>query len=324
MPATDRIPTRRSSARQVPRRGTAPSVATRRGAAVRRDAHAPLGSYTNAQGRARELVTHAGHAGSVLVLDRDTATHGDRRLVAHLAADEPCENAALVCREYLGDPQGRWCGRVQREDFERSPLATVAEQHVKSARETGSSDQPNDTVALVDRQGNSYGLVLFAGERAIAQLRWSRRAPGGREHRRPVSLREVVASLESYEPARMLTEQAVARCEREADPLVSVARLRAELERMRVSPIVLNRRMREAVLEAARTSGLSMSEIARRCGMVKRAGRGRGMGETSWLARRMGIMSPGGEQPATPWVHSDVLALIARKGLGVSPREVEL
>jgi len=26
----------------------------------------------------------------------------------------------------------------------------------------------------------------------------------------------------------------------------------------------------------------------------------------------------------TPWVHSDVLALIARRGLGLSPREVEV
>ncbi len=42
-------------------------------------------------------------AGSVLVLDRDATTLGDRRLLAHLAPDEPPENAALVCRLYLED-----------------------------------------------------------------------------------------------------------------------------------------------------------------------------------------------------------------------------
>jgi hypothetical protein len=31
-----------------------------------------------------------------------------------------------------------------------------------------------------------------------------------------------------------------------------------------------------------------------------------------------------GKPRPTPWVHSDVLALIARDGLGISPREVEL
>jgi hypothetical protein len=67
-----------------------------------------------------------------------------------------------------------------------------------------------------------------------------------------------------------------------------------------------------------------MSEIALRCGIVKRDRRGKVSGETSWLARRIGIMPEGGETEITPWIHSDVLAVIARKGLGISPREVEL
>ncbi len=67
-----------------------------------------------------------------------------------------------------------------------------------------------------------------------------------------------------------------------------------------------------------------MSEIALRCGVVKRDRRGNPSGETSWLARRIGIMPEGGEKEITPWVHSDVLAVIAREGLGLSPREVEL
>jgi hypothetical protein len=67
-----------------------------------------------------------------------------------------------------------------------------------------------------------------------------------------------------------------------------------------------------------------MSEIAVRCGRVKRDGKGNVSGETSWLARRIGLLPEGGQSRPTPWIHSDVLALIARDGLGASPREVEL
>ncbi len=72
------------------------------------------------------------------------------------------------------------------------------------------------------------------------------------------------------------------------------------------------------------TEGISASEIAIRCGRVKRDSRGNVTGETSWLARRIGLAPEGGGSTPTPWVHSDVLGLIARRGLGVSPREVEL
>ena len=69
---------------------------------------------------------------------------------------------------------------------------------------------------------------------------------------------------------------------------------------------------------------LSMSEIALRCGRVKRDSKGNESGETSWLARRLGLLPDGGASAPTPWIHSDVLALIARQGLGLSPREVEV
>ena len=93
---------------------------------------------------------------------------------------------------------------------------------------------------------------------------------------------------------------------------------------MQRSPIILNRRLREAVIAASERDGLSMSEIATRCGRIKYDRAGNASGETSWLARRLGILPEGGQQAPTPWIHSDVLALIARRGLGVSPREVEL
>ena len=48
-------------------------------------------------------------------------------------------------------------------------------------------------------------------------------------------------------------------------------------------------------------------------------------GETSWLARRIGVTPRGRVRPQpTPWIHSDTLALIAREGLGLCPNEVEL
>jgi hypothetical protein len=93
---------------------------------------------------------------------------------------------------------------------------------------------------------------------------------------------------------------------------------------VQASPIVLNRALREAVLRAVETERLSMSEIAIRCGRVKRDRRGNEAGETSWLARRVGLLPEGGASAPTPWIHTDVLALIARRGLAISPREIEL
>ena len=137
-----------------------------------------------------------------------------------------------------------------------------------------------------------------------------------------VSVREAVARLESYEPICALTRRTL-RAHRQTRQL-STAVLRLEVQRLQRSPIVLNRGLREAVIAATERHGLSMSEIAMRCGRIKYDRAGNASGETSWLARRLGILPEGGQQAPTPWIHSDVLALIARRGLGVSPREVEL
>ena len=161
-----------------------------------------------------------------------------------------------------------------------------------------------------------------AGRASIPQLRWCRRkanrAAGSLE---PLSLREVIGCLESYEPAQALTRRAVAVLDE--DPSVSTAVLAAELARVQESPIVLNRRLREVVLVAMERQQLSMSEIALRCGRIKRDSKGNESGETSWLARRLGLLPDGGGDKPTQWIHSDVLGLIARRGLGLSPREVE-
>jgi hypothetical protein len=245
----------------------------------------------------------------VLVLDRDAATLCDRRLVAHLAADEPPRNAELVCRLYLADSDARWCRRVRPSDLEHAPIG-------------GPGVRRDFTRQVADRRGNLYRLGVLPGERAGLQLRWTRRGPQGAWER--VGLRDVVGGVECYEPMRTLTLGALASEQRLSEQGVSLARVRAEFERLSKSPIVLNRGLREALLAAIGTDGLSMSEVALRCGMVKCDRNGRLSGETSWLARRVGIMPEGGGGAVTPWIHSDVLGLIARKGLGVSPREVEL
>jgi hypothetical protein len=275
-----------------------------------------LGHYTDRSGNAREVLARPGAAGSVLVLDRDRVTLEDLRVVAHLAADEPVENAALVCAAYLRDAAtGRHrCRLLSDEDLCCTPFAEQSNPHthtaVPGAEET------------VDRRGRRYRLQKIETGMSIPELRWWRAAedvaPPARE---PVSMREVIAATESYEPVRALTAQALSQHDG-AD--VSTTVLRCELARVQQSPIVLNRRLREVVLAVVAREELSMSEIAVRCGRIKRDRKGHESGETSWLARRIGVLPEGGRHTPTPWIHSDVLALIARNGLGISPREVEL
>jgi hypothetical protein len=174
---------------------------------------------------------------------------------------------------------------------------------------------------LLDRRGSEYLLECHHGSLSIAELRWRRRAVGcGRPT--PVSVRAAIGALEAYEPVLSLTRAALAR--HEGDPGVSVALLRGEYERAVTSPIVLNRGLREAVERLTAQGEVSASEIAIRCGRVRRGPRGHVSGETSWLARRIGQVPEPGASAPTPWVHSDVLALIAREGLCLNPNEVEL
>jgi hypothetical protein len=278
-----------------------------------------LGRYADGEGHAREVVALSGAMGSVLVVDRDASTLGDARLLAHLSSDEPAENARVVCDCYLRDGEGRFGRRVTAEDLQTVPFA---EEQCLRARVGASPSE----VGLTDRHGRGYCLQAIPGERCIRQLRWCEQVPDpdatSGTALEAVSVRDVIACMESYEPVRSLTAAAIA-CYRDEDE-VSVARLRSELERVDSSPLVLNRGLREATLQIAERRGLSMSEIAMRCGRVKHDSRGCASGETSWLARRLGIMPCSGESEPTPWVHSDVLGLIAREGLRVSPREVEL
>jgi hypothetical protein len=171
----------------------------------------------------------------------------------------------------------------------------------------------------VDPQAFAYEL---AAQRLadVSELRWLRRAPDGSAE--PTTLRKVIGALQSYEPARTLTANALQK--HRCDGQISVVSLHAELDRIGSSHIVLNRGLREAVLAAMHREGLTLNEITIRCGRIKRDENGNESGETSWLARRVGILPEGGHETPTPWVSSDVLALIARQGLGRAPREVEV
>jgi hypothetical protein len=259
---------------------------------------------------ARELIVRDGSAGSRLLIDRDAADGSDERLIAHLAPDEPPTNIALLCGLYAdARPDQRRCRAVTEQDLLTVPFGNRGGEPAEERREE-----------VVAGPGFVLRLERLESRMSIPELRWTSAAAGAA--RRPVSLRECIAMLEDYEPLNSLTRSALAGAD--DDPTVSTTTLRAEFMRVLESPIVLNRALREAVLERIERHDSSLSEIATRCGRVKRDSRGNQSGETSWLARRIGILPEGGQREPTVWVHSDVLALIAREGLGISPREVEL
>jgi hypothetical protein len=273
-----------------------------------------LGYYDDPAGRRRELVARTGAAGSVLVIDRGALGSSEQLLLAHLAPDEPPENASIVCQDYLArETSRRRCRALVPEDSASVPLP-AAPEHVGH----GGCD-PGDRVVFGPV---AFRLAHLPARMVIPELRWTRSSEASSQAPRTVSLREAIGEAESYEPFCTITRLAIARYS--GDATVSCITLRTELERVCSSSIVLNRGIREAVVRTVRAGGSSMSEIAIRCGRIKRDGRGNESGETSWLARRVGLLAEGGQGGTTPWVHSDVLGLIARRGLGISPREVEL
>jgi hypothetical protein len=275
--------------------------------------HAVIARHAGEGGDARELVLLAGRNGTRLLVDRGVCDSADVRLLAHLAHDEPDANAAAVCNLYLAD-SSRACRRLRASD-----LAFTPGEGTPPPPEHGSGRASASAAVLTDVAGARYRLAPSSG--TPAELRWQCVPHRGA---RPVvvSAREVVAALEDYEPVCAMTRAAIAR--HRPDRSVSIATLHLELRRLEASPIVLNRRLREAVVEAVSGRGISLSAIAIACGRVKRDRHGNGSGETSWLARRIGLLPEARRSAKNPWVHSDTLALIARDGLGIAPREVEL
>jgi hypothetical protein len=272
-----------------------------------------LCAYLDRAGRRRELIERSGAEGSMLVIDRDPRSARDDRLVAHLCADEPPGNASIVCAQYIGHVQGSdyRVRRVTEDDATRAPLPDDAPGRFV----------PDGGELRAAAGSSAFRLGLVRAALSIPELRW-RRLVAGDAPSQIVSLRHVVAALQSYEPACRLTGAALR--SHTCSKTVSSTVLRQEHARLCASPIVLNRRLREKVLATVGRGEPTMSAIAVRCGRVKRDCRGNISGETSWLARRIGLLPEGGALKPTPWVHSDVLALIARAGLGIDPREVEL
>jgi hypothetical protein len=286
--------------------------------ASERAAACTLARYLRSDGALRELLVRPGASGSRLLLDRDALTRGDARLVAHLAPDEPRQNAQIICALYLADPSRGRCRALTAGDLRTLPAELICEQ---------APALPARALArgLRDEQGNRFRIALLLG-RGGDELRWvqsppSAHAEGARAPVRPVALRGVIGFLERYEPALAHTRAALAGARRHGAP--TAERLARELTRLEHSPYVLNRALREAVLCAIDQERLTLGEIALRCGRIKRDLRGAPGGETSWLARRIGLAPERAGGRRSPWIHSDLLALIARRGLGVDPREVE-
>jgi hypothetical protein len=276
-----------------------------------------IARYTPPAGTPREVIALDGAEDSVLVVDRDRRTRRDMRLVAHICSDEPPENAAIA---------GAMFARHASETSVRC-RALVAEDFSAPLRGEGTTTDPHEAdvscgACVRDRAGRAYRIEAVSGALSIPELRWRRHPPARESGRaRSLSVRQAVEAVGAYGPIRAATQAALSRHGRRTD--ISSVTLRLELERVLRSPIVLNCKLRRAVLAATATRGVSLSEIATRCGRVKRDRAGNISGETSWLARRVGILPEGGRERPTCWVHIDVLALIARRGLGVSPREVE-
>jgi hypothetical protein len=273
-----------------------------------------LGRYrAHRTGQERELLRVQRPDGSALVIDYELDTLCDGRLIAHLSPDEPAENAQIVSDLYLADAshQGR-CRAVTPEDFDSTRHLTPSPP---------SNHRPRPASRLQDATGHIYRISQVPTSGHTPELRWTRsRHPGREDSFDTVTLRDVVGSLEAYEPARTQTHDALARHHQS----VSTRQLRNELQRLATSVVVLNRRLREAVQRRVQRGELSMSEIALRCGRIKRDSHANASGETSWLARRIGQLPESGATTPSPWVHTDVLALIARDGLGIPPHEVEL
>ena len=174
-----------------------PNIQPPRGRHRARRTRPQYARFIDGRGRLRELISEPGADGTVLVVDRNVATHDDRRLLAHLAADEPVENALLICRHYLRDPRshGRCCRYLTDEDLSAAP---------PTGPQAPEADSPPPQLLdsqIADLRGASYALRRVDGGRSVPQLRWCRRTATEADARvAPLCLREVIGCLESYEP----------------------------------------------------------------------------------------------------------------------------
>jgi hypothetical protein len=272
-----------------------------------------LGCYVALEtAQPREILTVTRPDASILVVDCFAGSLGDARLVARIAPEESPENARIVCELYLADETRGRARLLAAEDLDPQGVAAVAPPAVASP----------DPLPVIACDARRYRIRTITADARAPELRWTCSSAGAADGVfDTLTLRDVIARLQDYEPTRTITVHALAA--HAGLRGVSTCVLRCELERLVCSRIVLNRGLREGV-DRALAVGATMSEIAIRCGRVKRDRRGNVSGETSWLGRRIGRLPEARRVQPTPWVHSRTLALIARDGLGVSPNEVEL
>jgi hypothetical protein len=304
--APDDEPSQQPDAKQPARRGSEPTTPNGNSPAPSRRVTAAVIDNHVENGARRQLITLP--VGEHRLLIDRPLEGGDARLLARLAPDEPARNARLIADMYLADPSRASCRTLTRTDLQATRKAAPDQERV-------AWDTP-----LIAGIGRTF-QIREADATGVTSLRWSELDASTGEAQ-VVSLRHVVGRLEDYQPAVAISRAAIEVFRR--DTAHSVVALRTELDRLMNSRIVLNRRLRELVQSTVSREQATMSEIAMRCGRTRNGNHGRPCGETSWLARRIGALPEAGESRPTPWVHIEVLALIARDGLGIAPAEAEL
>jgi hypothetical protein len=280
----------------------------------------------------RAIVALSAKDGATLVVDRLVGTKADARVVARIAPEEDASNAQLMATMYAEDPERGVCRELTNEDMQGAAeqSRSVNDPGDNAGAETGAEVEADaEDVAPVDPtmvlhhdDGGSYSLrsVNCRPNGASQELHWVCEKAG---ECKTMTLRDTIAHFEAYEPFMAMTTAAIAAGPGQQN--VSVAILKSELKRQEESPTVLNRGIREAVLKAVNDrEDLSLSVIAARCGRQHNRANNCVSGDTTWLQRRIGIRNESASDKPTHWVSTEVLALIARKGLGIAPREVEV
>jgi hypothetical protein len=289
--------------------------------APKRKAKDELARYRESgTGAVRTIVTMRGAGNTTLVIDQLAGTKADPRVVDVLLPDEDPSNAQLIATMYAED-ENRGARALVDEDLRESVAASshaANGEHEKGREDAESLDHAD---GVVDDDGVRYCVREVDGGKngSPREMRWVRVVGHECEI---VTLRETIAHFESYTPFMAMSEAAASAYG--DDQEIAVSTLHSELRRQQASPIVLNRGIREAVLRVVETEQASLSEIAARCGRSHSGNDATKSGDTTWLQRRIGVRKESGTDAPTHWVHTEVLALIAREGLGIAPHEVEL
>jgi hypothetical protein len=161
----------------------------------REQAPSCLGQYVSEQtGLAREIITLSRPDGSTFVVDCLAHTAKDGRVVAHLMASEPPENASIIVGMYLADDRKGHCSLLSTEDLARIRNA--------SSR-AGSATTVLKRSPLLDGDGYCYRILELSSAGSVPELRWARlRLHGDEDPPDPLTLRDLVGRLQDYEPAR--------------------------------------------------------------------------------------------------------------------------